>query len=58
MEKIQPKQELTLEETGRMINDGYDSGLRIFYVLGGEPLLRPDILQILEKSKKKVIQIL
>lgn len=53
--KHYPDKELSLDETGKMIGDGYEAGLRVLYILGGEPLLRQktkgDVIKMMEKAK-------
>lgn len=42
------KNELTLEEIKRIFKDLYDFGIRYISLSGGEPLLRPDIIEAAE----------
>ena len=42
-----PRRMLSLEETNRLINDAKQQGCSFFGLLGGEPLLHPNLLDIL-----------
>jgi MoaA/NifB/PqqE/SkfB family radical SAM enzyme len=50
--KHNPKNELKLDEVKSMLIQGKKAGLRVLYILGGEPLIRKDLKQILEFAKK------
>lgn len=45
--------ELSTEEARRIIDDLADSGLLILAFSGGEPFLRPDLLQLVEHAAKR-----
>lgn len=51
----QKKEELTLSQITRIIDDWYELGTRWLRLMGGEPLLRNDIDSIIAHSKKKGI---
>jgi len=39
---------LSLEEITRLVSIAYEKGYRVFRITGGEPTLRPDILEIVK----------
>jgi radical SAM protein with 4Fe4S-binding SPASM domain len=47
--------DLTTREAQRLIDDLADSGVRIVIFSGGEPLLRPDLFELLSHARKRGI---
>ena len=45
--------ELDTAEVFRVMDDLYDSGVRVLILSGGEPLMRPDIFEIAARAKAK-----
>ncbi len=47
------KEDLSTEEVFKLLDEAYDSGMRGYYMFGGEPLIRRDIGEIVDYAKKK-----
>lgn len=45
--------ELTAEEGRRLVDEAADLGVRIFVFSGGEPLLRPDLFELIERARAR-----
>ena len=52
-----PRQAITLEEMNRLINDAKKHGNSFFGILGGEPFMHPQLLEILEAHPDCYFQI-
>lgn len=48
-----PNREFTLEQWKQIIDDLYDRGTRMFALVGGEPLLHPDIDELVDYIARK-----
>jgi len=56
--KLDSPNELELEEIDKMFSNLYNFGIRMIYLSGGEPLLRKDILSIVDTLSKKGFEII
>ena len=45
--------DLSTREVYQLLDEAYDFGMRGYYLFGGEPLVRPDIEDILEYARRK-----
>ncbi|MFH1456008.1 MAG: radical SAM protein [archaeon] len=56
--KLDSPNELTLEEIDKIFSNLYNFGIRMIYLSGGEPLLRKDIISIIDTLSKKGFEII
>lgn len=47
------ERDMTTEEVFSLLSGAYDSGMRGYYLFGGEPIIREDVTEILEFAKRK-----
>ncbi len=47
------KEDLSTAEVDRLLDEGWDAGMRAYYLFGGEPLVRKDIGTIVEHARER-----
>jgi pyrroloquinoline quinone biosynthesis protein E len=47
------KEDMSTQEVFQLLDEGYDSGMRGYYLFGGEPLIRKDIGMVVDYAKAR-----